>query len=239
VAWFGHFNGPGDPSYYDGVNVTVYTNDTLSMAYPVPGGKPIDGDPNCGHTELVPGGIVYTVQLAPYEYTYVEDSPGQWRLSLPIDVSLQGGETYWLGVQPIMLFGAGGQSGWNNTDSITGNSAVQIFELLGTVVWTPIDLPVDMAFCLLGPSGCVYTVGDVNGSNSYNGLDITYGVNHFKGIGPDPQCPFGSCPIPPCDSSTAATLTAVVITTVLTSLTESTTSSLAAPDLFLVLPARL
>ncbi len=57
-----------------------------------------------------------------------------------------------------------------------------------------------MAFCLLGPSGCDYTVGDVNGSNSYNGLDITYGVSYFKGTGPDPQCPFGSCPIPPCDA---------------------------------------
>ncbi|MHC4707885.1 MAG: hypothetical protein ACYS8I_12470, partial [Planctomycetota bacterium] len=50
------------------------------------------------------------------------------------------------------------------------------------------------------PDACDYFVGDINGSNSYNGLDITYGVNHFKGIGPDPQCPFGSCPIPPCDA---------------------------------------
>ncbi|UCC80273.1 MAG: hypothetical protein JSW64_02625 [Candidatus Zixiibacteriota bacterium] len=48
------------------------------------------------------------------------------------------------------------------------------------------------------PAGCDYTVGDVNGSDSYNGLDITYGVNYFKG-GPDPMCPYGSCPIPPCD----------------------------------------
>jgi len=36
--------------------------------------------------------------------------------------------------------------------------------------------------------GCDYVVGDVNGSSNYNGLDITYGVNHFKGIGPPPQC---------------------------------------------------
>ncbi len=47
--------------------------------------------------------------------------------------------------------------------------------------------------------GCDYTVGDVNGSDSYNGLDITYGVNYFKG-GSDPMCPYGSCPIPPCDA---------------------------------------
>jgi len=48
--------------------------------------------------------------------------------------------------------------------------------------------------------GCEYVVGDVNGSSSYNGLDITYGVNFFKGIGSDPMCPIGSCPIPPCNT---------------------------------------
>ncbi len=47
--------------------------------------------------------------------------------------------------------------------------------------------------------GCDYVVGDVNGSDSYNGLDITYGVSFFKG-GALPMCPFGSCPIPPCNS---------------------------------------
>ncbi len=35
--------------------------------------------------------------------------------------------------------------------------------------------------------GCDYVVGDVNGSDSYNGLDITYGVAFFKG-GNDPLC---------------------------------------------------
>lgn len=47
--------------------------------------------------------------------------------------------------------------------------------------------------------GCNYVTGDVNGSDSYNGLDITYGVNFFKGD-PDPICPLGSCPIAPCDA---------------------------------------
>jgi hypothetical protein len=36
--------------------------------------------------------------------------------------------------------------------------------------------------------GCEYVVGDVNGSDNYNGLDITYGVNFFKYGSPDPQC---------------------------------------------------
>ena len=51
-----------------------------------------------------------------------------------------------------------------------------------------------------GPSTCSYTPGDVNGSDSYNGLDITFGVSYLKGIGSDPICPLGSCPIPPCDA---------------------------------------
>ena len=47
-------------------------------------------------------------------------------------------------------------------------------------------------------SGCNYVVGDVNGSNNYNGLDITYGVACLKGYS-DPLCPLGSCPVSPCD----------------------------------------
>jgi hypothetical protein len=43
--------------------------------------------------------------------------------------------------------------------------------------------------------GCDYVVGDVNGTDSYNGLDVTYGVNFFKG-GALPLCP--DCP--PCNS---------------------------------------
>ena len=39
--------------------------------------------------------------------------------------------------------------------------------------------------------GCEYVVGDANGSSSYNGLDITFGVNFFKG-GALPVCP--DCP---------------------------------------------
>jgi hypothetical protein len=43
-------------------------------------------------------------------------------------------------------------------------------------------------FYLLPGGGCDYTVGDVNGSDNYNGLDITYGVNFFKYGSPPPQC---------------------------------------------------
>jgi hypothetical protein len=47
-----------------------------------------------------------------------------------------------------------------------------------------------------GAGGCDYVVGDVNGSDSYNGLDVTYGVNWFKyNVDPPlcPDCPVGDC----------------------------------------------
>jgi hypothetical protein len=44
-------------------------------------------------------------------------------------------------------------------------------------------------------AGCDYVVGDVNGSDNYNGLDITYGVNFFKYGSPDPLCI--DCPLCP------------------------------------------
>ncbi len=45
------------------------------------------------------------------------------------------------------------------------------------------------------PPGCDYVVGDVNGSDTYNGLDITFGVAYFKGGTPpafECECPTGN-----------------------------------------------
>jgi len=58
----------------------------------------------------------------------------------------------------------------------------------------PYSVPVIHFAITAGAGGCDYIVGDVNGSNNYNGLDITYGVNFFKYGSPLPQCT--ECP--PC-----------------------------------------
>ncbi len=54
------------------------------------------------------------------------------------------------------------------------------------------DQITDLNVIMYGPAGCLYIAGDVNGSDSYNGLDITYGVSYLKG-GPSPtlicNCP--------------------------------------------------
>ncbi len=45
----------------------------------------------------------------------------------------------------------------------------------------------------IGSSGCQYVIGDANGNEAFNGLDVTYSVAYFKG-GPPP--PF-ECDCPP------------------------------------------
>jgi len=62
----------------------------------------------------------------------------------------------------------------------------------------PVDSLIIIPVSLTVTGGCDFSVGDVNGSDSYNGLDITYGVNFFKYGSPTPQCP--DCPLDDCDS---------------------------------------
>jgi len=200
-VWFWNSDPLATPADMDGVNVTIYAHDPGTSA---PGGKPLDPpDSACSHVELVPNGIVYTTQLAQGSFGYLPDDTNVWRLMMPVSVTLDAGVTYWLEVEPILQpFATYGQVGSIPSDIQQGAGCMQIFELLGTNPWTTYDPISDVAFCLLGEGGggeCDYVTGDVNGSDSYNGLDVTYGVAYFKG-GNDPICPFGSCPVPPCDN---------------------------------------
>jgi len=49
------------------------------------------------------------------------------------------------------------------------------------------DMLAAAEFLVGAPPGCDYVAGDANNSGGYNGLDITYGVNYFKGGNP-PLC---------------------------------------------------
>ena len=60
----------------------------------------------------------------------------------------------------------------------------------GLVIISQDTIQVDV----ISQCGCSYIVGDVNGSDSYNGLDVTFGVSFFKG-GAEPLC--GECPVCP------------------------------------------
>ena len=46
---------------------------------------------------------------------------------------------------------------------------------------TPVNQIVNLNIVLEERPGCQYTIGDVNGDSTYNGLDIVYGVNFIHG----------------------------------------------------------
>jgi hypothetical protein len=154
VAWIWNWNGnTHGPDDYDGVNVTIYNNDAIS--YPgsnFPAGQPINEDTLCAHMSIIPGGIVYETTLDPglFAWSEVVAPDSICRLELPVDVMLAAGVKYWLEVQPIVQFAQAGQAGWMNSDTQTGDLAVQIAEMFGDSVWTVVDT-FDLAFCLYGP----------------------------------------------------------------------------------------
>ncbi|UCC79703.1 MAG: choice-of-anchor J domain-containing protein, partial [Candidatus Zixiibacteriota bacterium] len=95
----------------------------------------------------------------------------------------------------VETFGPVTSAGWTvhsfvAGDYVTPTSQVKVrFEAsdlgLGSIVEAGIDAVSVVIPDCEGPPGCEYTVGDVNGSEDYNGLDVTYSVNFLKG-GPAP-----------------------------------------------------
>jgi Neuraminidase (sialidase) len=78
------------------------------------------------------------------------------------------------GYRPDIIAGAGDtlHAVWEESPAPSGGNYYDIMYSKGDT----------LTFCGGGSTGpCSYVVGDVNGSDSYNGLDITYGVNYFKG----------------------------------------------------------
>jgi len=152
VAWIGHWNATpaATPADYDGVNVTIYGHDAVNG---MPGGEPIDADPDCNHLDnMPPDGILYTVFIPQGSFSYTDESAefgaDCWMLQLPVSVTVQPNTKYWLEVQPVLAFSAYGQSGWRATDMQTGAFAMQIFEAVVPPVYPWTALEVDMAFCL-------------------------------------------------------------------------------------------
>jgi hypothetical protein len=141
VVWFDHWNGNfNGPADYTGLNLYIYEDN-----YGTPAGEPVDSDQHCMHIEIIPNGIAYKVLLLPGGFSFWRDFIG-WRLAIPIKARLAAGVTYWLEVQPIMSYSDAGQSGWVNTDIVTGYYAQQIFAMLGTYPYTTMDDSIDMAF---------------------------------------------------------------------------------------------
>jgi len=55
------------------------------------------------------------------------------------------------------------------------------------------SLPVALSVLVYVPT-CQYAPGDINDNGEANGVDVTYGVNYFKGFGPPPGVACADCP---------------------------------------------
>jgi len=161
----------------------------------IPGGNPDSS--NCLHQ----GSVVWEQYFVPTDWVaspLLGAPSGDHQIDLPTGgVALTGGTTYWLGIMAHFDNAICGQAGWTPTLSQTGSVPLLYSNYFG-IYWTdPFGYNQDMAFCLHAGGGgeCDYIVGDVNGSDNYNGLDITYGVNFFKYGNPAPQC---NPDCPPC-----------------------------------------
>jgi hypothetical protein len=155
VVWFDHWNGNfNGPADYTGLNLYIYEDN-----YGTPAGEPVDLDPHCLHIETIPDGIAYKKLLLPGAFSFWRDFIG-WRLTIPIKVRLAAGVTYWLEVQPIMSYADAGQSGWVNTDIVSGYYAQQIFAMLGTYPYTTMEDSIDMAFYLVEGDSAITGTSD-------------------------------------------------------------------------------
>ena len=112
---------------------------------------------------------------------------------------LHGDET-WISVAPdtgnvpnsgvdtvVVTFDAGSLT----PGTYNGNVTVNSNDPDEGVIVLPVTLVVEQ-----GGGGCPYVIGDINNNGDANGVDVTYGVNYFKGFGPPPAVLCADCPNP-------------------------------------------
>jgi hypothetical protein len=179
-----------DPTYWQGATVTIYPD-----AGGVPGGQPIEGDPDCA----VEGAIEFHQYYMPGEYSFVE-SPMQyvWETTFPVSGLTLGPGLYWVAIEPVMSFAEGyGQCGPTPTDQQWGSLPMLWGPLLGFPDWgTPDTWTNDISFCInsaVGPE-CEYAVSDVNCNGvPFELADVIAMIAQYRGE--VPVC--YTCPCPP------------------------------------------
>jgi len=153
---------------YDGGLTWTGTVDPEIVDYP---------DGRFAHNPDVIAGVGDTLYVV-WNETLTPSGPDYW------DILISKGDTLAGGEDPI------GRCCYNNNQDCVDTTEAACLALSGN--WDADSNCIDNP-CPTG--GCDYIVGDVNGSDNYNGLDITYGVNFFKYGTPDPLCD-PNCP--PC-----------------------------------------
>src|SRR5512147_576165 len=89
---------------------------------------------------------------------------------------------------------------WRVTASGGGHSESAIYKADGTISQTAAGKSTSPNYSVIsgfwagvGGPVCRYIPGDANGVAPFNGIDVTYSVNYFKGLGPAPpdtcDCP--------------------------------------------------
>ena len=180
VAWFHHWNADprATPADYDGVTVTIYND-----AGGVPGGNPVEGDPDC----TVAGDYVFHRYYEPGQFLYLEEFTDVWRLQFEIsDLTLNSGITYWLTIQPVMQFDPYGQSGNTPSDQQTGSLPMLWWGWYWVVV-----LDSDISFCINGTlPPCDYIPGDCDANGIPLELnDIMTMIGMYRGtVMPPYEC---------------------------------------------------
>ena len=113
----------------------------------------------------------------PYIYNYLHADPDSAKLDLSFRVhAISDTGLINQTVCDALVPGWDTAQGWANAgDSLGSGFGYEVMTYYACVAFSG------------GGGSCDYVVGDVNGSDTYNGLDITYGVSYFKAIGPAPQ----------------------------------------------------
>jgi hypothetical protein len=178
---------------------TVYLMNAAQNCPPSVAEMSIFVDPNqafYGSIAVLPG--TYWVFAAPgYLFNMPCDGSGQFLNSYVLSVM---GTPAWLyAVNNTGIVPGGGAPA--NVDITFDASQLSVGTYAGTLdiystdpVNPLVQVPVNLTVTV---GGCDYTIGDINGNGSANGIDVTFGVSYFKGGNPPPvDCgsPVGPCP---------------------------------------------
>ena len=136
IEWWGDYWNPGEPPYADYFVIRFYS-DVPGPPYSRPGDLRYEEE--C---------LVYAEDPDGGGYHYVQE------LAVPFEQ--EAGEIYWISIQAVHLFFAGGQWGWFEclADDYWNDEAVLVFPELGIPEWSPMTLVTgeyhELAFVLYG-----------------------------------------------------------------------------------------
>ncbi len=168
-----------------GIAVGVY-NDFITISSNDPITPAVDLPVTISVSQVVPGVDHFDINVAEGQISTTDLTISNGA-AVDVRIDLTAIPTEWLSVVPgVDTIPAGG-----NVTAVVSVNAAGLPEgvYTGTItinssnlmIATIIEIPVNVT--VTGPV-CSYVVGDANNSNTFNGLDVTYSVNYFRGGDP-------------------------------------------------------